>query len=924
MGLRWSSLIRGGAGGSFNIGARKKMPTKIGPFEVLSELAKSFTGAVYKANDPESGQTIALKAIQLSSYGENAAALEQALLAEAEKTKVLSCPNVTPVYGAGEIEGQFCAAMEYVQGNSIATMLARNEGFSIWDLLDIGRQLCSGLDHTASHNIVHYSLEPAKIMCGWDGTVRILSYGMSSVGNYAHQVTEGLPTILHYLSPEQVQGQPMDIRSNLFTLAAIFYEMVTERKAFDRDDIESLRQSIVESTPTPPIHVNPKVHPVLSDLIMKALSKDPAERFQTGRELLDELEKCKESKTLAAKKPEGAKGAAAAVTYRAKAAAQSKFVSSATAKPAAKPSTLAVSGLAKPASPATPAPSRPAEARSNPPKPVEKKPAQPVKIAESHADAVAKPASKLATPKAAAAAAGAGGVDATSTSPAEYQEPVREIDLSDSFITASVKATIEAAEKESAHMSSAVADEPQVDEPQIDEPQVETFDSQGMEPPADEGPAISVDPMMAEGGSAKGGGTSFSEISELPPLKEIYVAPPPPPPVFQDEPAKTAMPSVYDGSSPAAKKDEKPKVQPREVAQKAIKEIKGVPPKLMGYAIGGAAVLILVIGIAVTIYIHSQNSDDEAGTARPVATDTSAQPEASQPAKSVPAPAQAAPAPAAAPEQTSDNEAPAGHSSAAAAASAKSHNAKKKAAPAAPVVVPGQMAIDSTPQGAQVQLDGRSDPSYVTPFALTNLDPGAHSITVSKPGFNTDTRSVMVTSGTRANVIVHLNQLMATLVVNSNPAGANVYIDGRDTGTKTPAQVSVDKGQHVVLVRKMGYIDETQAMQFALGQTFNFAPELRALGNADSVHTVGKMSKLFGGKGTQAGQTVVSIHTTPKGAQVAINQHIMDKNSPLDVALDPGNYVIDITLSGYAPVHKIVTANNGGKIVVDEALQPAQ
>src|SRR5579863_6096286 len=188
------------------------MPQKIGPFEILSELAKSPTSTVYKANDPESGQTVALKAIQLRAFGENATALEQALLAEAEKTKVLSSPNVTPVYGAGEIEGQFCAAMEYVQGNSIATMLARKEGFSIWDLLDIGRQLCGGFDHAKSHNIVHYSLEPAKIMCGWDGTVRILGFGVSSVGNFVQHVVEGLPTILHYMSPEQVQGQPTDNR----------------------------------------------------------------------------------------------------------------------------------------------------------------------------------------------------------------------------------------------------------------------------------------------------------------------------------------------------------------------------------------------------------------------------------------------------------------------------------------------------------------------------------------------------------------------------------------------------------------------------------------------------------------------------------------------------------------------------------------
>src|SRR5579871_4922924 len=197
--------------------SQQDMPTKLGHFEILSELAKSPTGIVYKANDLESGQTVALKAIQLSAFGEHAAALEQALLAEAEAAKSLSCPNITTVYGAGEIEGPFCAAMEYVQGNSIATMLARKEGFSIWDLLDIGRQLTSGLDIAASQKQVHYSLEPSKIMCGWDGTVKILSWGVSSVGNFV-QYAEGLSSILHYQSPEQIRGEAADGRSNLFSL----------------------------------------------------------------------------------------------------------------------------------------------------------------------------------------------------------------------------------------------------------------------------------------------------------------------------------------------------------------------------------------------------------------------------------------------------------------------------------------------------------------------------------------------------------------------------------------------------------------------------------------------------------------------------------------------------------------------------------
>jgi len=253
---------------------------------------------------------------------------------------------------------------------------------------------------------------------------------------------------------------------------------------------------------------------------------------------------------------------------------------------------------------------------------------------------------------------------------------------------------------------------------------------------------------------------------------------------------------------------------------------------------------------------------------------------------------------------------------------AKGRNGRKsKSVPA--LVITGGLSIDSTPQGAQVQVDGVTDPGYVTPFALTNMQPGQHSIRVSKPGYSTDTRTVNVTSANRASTVIHLTQLTATLVVKSDPAGASIYVDGRDVGTRTPAQVSVDKGQHVVLVRMPGYIDETMNAQFVLGQTFSFSPTLRSLGNTENIKTVGgKMSKLFGGKGAQAGQGIVSIRTQPKGAQIAINQHMLDKGSPVDVALDPGNYVVDITLSGYAPVRKVITADRGGKVVVDEVMQP--
>ncbi len=239
----------------------------------------------------------------------------------------------------------------------------------------------------------------------------------------------------------------------------------------------------------------------------------------------------------------------------------------------------------------------------------------------------------------------------------------------------------------------------------------------------------------------------------------------------------------------------------------------------------------------------------------------------------------------------------------------------------APIVVPGQIVVDSTPQGAQAQVDGKSDPSWVTPFTVPGLQPGQHSITVSRAGYASDTRSVDVSAGSKSSIVLHLAQLMATLAVNSDPAAASIFVDGKDVGKVTPAQVSVDKGQHVVLVRKLGYIDETSNAQFVPGQTVNISLTLRPLGNADNMKSVGKMKKLFGGKGGQPGQATLSIRTQPKGAQIAINQHIMDKGSPIDVMLDPGNYVVDITLSGYAPIHKIISADKSGKVVVDEVLQ---
>jgi serine/threonine protein kinase len=812
------------------------MSTKIGHFEILSELAKSATSVVYKANDPKTSQTVALKAIQLSAFGESAVELEKCLLAEAEASKALTHPNLTPVYGAGKIDGQFFAAMEYIQGNSIATMLARKEGFSIWDLLDIGRQVCSGLDHAQSHNISHFSLEPAKIMCGWDGTVRILGYGVSSVGKFTQQVG-GVPHPLHYMSPEQVRGETIDARSNLFSLGAIFYEMATDRKAFDGEDADFLRRSILEGAPVAPASVNAKLHPALSELILKALAKDPEARYQNGKELLDDLEKCKESKPQPAKQV-AVPAKSVTVSAATKAAMQGKFTGA------------------------------PAQAGGS------KQPAQ----ATFQTQEVQQAKGKTGVPAMAAKAAAVSGAPGSSTA---------------------TKSTSKAISRPSPAMSAATMDETAND--------------------MADAPRFAVDPLMAESAPAQAARASFSEMTELPPLdKEIYSAPPPPPP--QPLPAQSTR---AEQSSRSEGKPEKTKFQPREAASKAMKEVKGVPPRLIGYSVAVASALIVIVALALYLRINGLSSDGDSD--RPASASTphvavkpaavsspTAQSGAAQPAEIVEKPL---------PEHTeSDTDASPWVPVAEPRANVREKTKKALQSTTSAVAV-GQLAIDSSPQGAQIQLDGKTDPSWVTPIVLSGITSGQHSITFSKAGYSADTRTVTIASNSKVSVAGRLNQLLAAVAVTSDPPGANIYIDGKNTGKLTPARISVDKGQHVVLVRKAGYIDETMSEQFALGRTVNFTPGLRPLGNVDDIRIVGKMKKLFGGKEAQ-GMGTISVRTQPKGAQIAVNQHMLDKESPVDFILDPGNYMVDITMSGYAPVHKVITVERGGKVVIEETLRP--
>lgn len=811
------------------------MAMMFGRFEIQSELSKSDTALIYKATDTETNQTVALKTQDLEPLGDRAAAFVDTLIAEGENTRDLATQNIAVLYGAGEIEGQFCAAMEYVQGNSVATMLTRKEGFSIWDLLDITRQVCAGLDHAAEKGVTHNSLEPAKVMVQWDGLVKILGYGISNMSLISAEQGQGLGRLLPYASPEQVRGDGIDVRSNLFTWGAILYEMVTDRKVFDAVDPTALANQIATEMPPSPSTVNPKIQAGVSNLIMKALAKDPAERYQTGRELVDELEKWKEGgRKAAGAEAKKAASPKPAVAPEARMAAASKFVSSA---PKAPESDLTDDWTPPQATPRKAAP-------------------------------VAAPPSER---RAAAAAAGAGS-SARATRSGPVGSASRMIDPAETFSQAAPSP-----------VNSAAAVEPETEAP---------------------APKIAVDPMMAGGGAGGSGSRSFSDIDELPPMKEpAYVPPPPPLPV----------PEVSEPSplSQLRRREEKPKIQPREVAEKAMHEIKTVPPGLMLYSILGAVGVILIVAIAIFFHVRSE---DDGSTAAPRPTKpvvAESQPAPSQSAAS----AEQTPTPALEPE-------PEPEVTVRQLDKRGSPSRRRASAPTPVAKIPGSMQVDSTPEGAQVHLDGRTDPSWITPFSLGGLAPGAHTISLSKTGYTPEARTVEIASASKAVMSIRLVPLNALVVVNSNPPGAEIVLDGKPTGRVTPAQFAVEKGAHTLLLRKQGYLEESTSADLGPGQNFQFGPGLRALGNADEIRTVGKFKKLFGGGGDNvAGMGTVSIKTQPKGAQVAVNRKLLDKASPAEFMVGPGNYIIDITSTGFKPIHKVVTVEKGGKVAIDEILE---
>jgi serine/threonine-protein kinase len=671
---------------------------RIGRYEIAGELGKGAMGVVYKATDPNIGRTVAIKTLRIDIHGAENEEILGRFKNEARAAGMMNHANIITIYDAGEQEGMFYIAMEFIEGQTLQGLLKQEKALPVEKATAIVRQVCSGLDYAHARGIIHRDIKPANIMITGDGTVKIMDFGIAKSGGTGMTSTGQVVGTPNYMSPEQVKGKPLDGRTDLFSVGVVLYEMLTGFRPFAGENVTTIIYKILHENPPAPRDLVDGLNSGLSAVVMKALAKAPEERFATGAEFARAVQAYPWFKT------------------------------------------------------------------------EEVKPALEVIRFDSNPGAMASP-----VPSATGSAA-------------------------------AVKPEIKA------------------------------------EPGPDSRPAVKSTPMLDSTVSA------------------------PRQPDGPPAPAKTGRANAI-----------------------------------------GAVVLLIVLAVGAYVGLHRA-----APPGNPPAADVNAGKES----------------PPAATEATDESTTKPGKHRSGGKEVARGAPEGAKATPADL----GDLQISSTPFGASVAIDGKADPDWVTPFAAKRLKPGRHTVAFSFKGYQPETRQAEVVAGTKLPLYVKLQVAQGFLVLNSDPAGAAIYIDGSDSGQVTPARITVNAGKHRVALRKDGFKAKVTYADVALGESFNFAPALAAGGGqggqaATSSGPAGqgsnpfrKLRRLFGKDPSEIG--VLEVRTRPRGAEIRLGNTPAPSKSPAKFAVAPGNYTLTLSLPGYKPITRAVQIEKGKLMGVDEVFEP--
>jgi serine/threonine-protein kinase len=264
--------------------------TKAGRYELVGELGRGSMGIVYKGFDPVIGRTVAIKTMLpegLSSqeFDEYKTRFQR----EAMAAGVLAHPNIITVYDFGEDNGVLYLAMEFLEGQPLEKIVQEQTVLPIETILPIYDQVCSALDHAHRNGIVHRDVKPANIMILQNGLVKMTDFGIAKMMHMGMTQAGQILGTPNYMSPEQVKGRQIDGRSDIFSLGVILYELVTGEKPFGGQNITTVIYKIINENPISPRELDAAIPAGLNYVISKALAKNPDDRYQSCRELAEDL-----------------------------------------------------------------------------------------------------------------------------------------------------------------------------------------------------------------------------------------------------------------------------------------------------------------------------------------------------------------------------------------------------------------------------------------------------------------------------------------------------------------------------------------------------------------------------------------------------------------------------------------------------------
>jgi serine/threonine-protein kinase len=266
-------------------------PQTIGRFTVLNEIGRGSYGVVYAAHDPVLGREVAIKIIPLSSEERFRNQIEASFLREAKSAGGMSHPGIVTIYDADKTDALAYIAMERLHGQDLHEYLASGNRMNPRQAAAMMMRVADAIHYANKRGLVHRDIKPSNIFLSRDLKPKLLDFGtaLAPVAEPLPKGTRQLVGTPNYMSPEQARGESLDARSDIFSLGTILYELLAHRRAFDGRTVDETLDRVMDAGPKPVEKIRPETPPALARIVRKAMSPNPADRYQKASELRNAL-----------------------------------------------------------------------------------------------------------------------------------------------------------------------------------------------------------------------------------------------------------------------------------------------------------------------------------------------------------------------------------------------------------------------------------------------------------------------------------------------------------------------------------------------------------------------------------------------------------------------------------------------------------